>query len=59
VNKERDGKRWKRVAARYIVVKLAHIKNLSDLYYLKSTLEDYHARGISFSKGFFGALKPR
>lgn len=56
---ERDSKKWKKVTPRYIAVKLAHIKSLSDLYYMKSTLEDYRARGNSFSKGFFGALKPR
>jgi hypothetical protein len=59
INKERKGTRYRPVTYRYIGVKLAHIKSLSDLYYLKSTLEDYRTRGNSFSKGFFGSLKAR
>jgi hypothetical protein len=58
VNKERDGKKLKKVTPRYIAVKLAHL-SVSDLYYMKSTLSDYQARGNSFSKGFFGQLKVR
>ena len=58
VNRERDGKKYKKLTPRYIAVKLAHL-SVSDLYYMKSTLEDYRARGNSFSKGFFGSLKVR
>jgi hypothetical protein len=58
VNKERDGTKYKKLTPRYVGVKLAHLSG-SDLYYMKSTLEDYRARGNSFSGGFFGASKPR
>ena len=59
VNKERDGKQWKKVTPRYIAVRLAHIKSLSDLYYMKNICEDYRDRGKSFSKCFFGSLKAK
>jgi hypothetical protein len=59
VNKERDGKKYKKLTPRYIAVTLTHIKNLSDLYYFKSQLDGYRQRGNSFSRGIFGALKPR
>jgi len=56
VNKEREGTKWPQVSPRYIAVKLAHL-SVFDLHYLKKTLEDYTARGNSFSRGFFGSLK--
>ena len=58
INKERKGTKYPKVTYRYIGVKLAHL-SVFDLHYLKSTLEDYRARGNSFSRGFFGSLKVR
>ena len=57
---EWDAKRFdpltvRRVATQY----LGHLKELRDLYYLKSTCEDARRRGKSFSKVFFGSLKAR
>jgi len=51
VNKERDGKKWKKLTPRYIAVKLAHLSK-SDLYYLKNqakitTLDTAASQNIS------------
>jgi hypothetical protein len=58
VNKEREGTKYGKVRYAYIATKLAHL-SVPDLYAFKRQLEDYTSRGNSFSKGFFGALKPR
>jgi hypothetical protein len=60
INKERKGTKWGKVSYAYIATTLAKTcPILTDLYASKRQLEDYRARGNSFSKGFFGALKPR
>jgi hypothetical protein len=43
--------KYPKVTYRYIGVKLAHL-SVSDLYYLKSTLEDYRARAIRSARDF-------
>ena len=58
VNKERKGTKYKPVSYAFIATKLSHLSKF-DLYHLKRTLEDYQQRGNSFSKGFFGSLKPK
>jgi hypothetical protein len=56
VNADRGGR--KPLPIRAIAVKLGGLK-LPDLYYLKSICEDEQRRGGSWSKTFWGALKPR
>ncbi len=42
----------------FLAMKIAHLK-IGDLYYLKSVCLDAEHRGDSFSKVFWGSLKPR
>jgi hypothetical protein len=58
INKERNNTKWKPITARAVAIKLSHIKSLSDLYYFLSVCRDYAHRNGSFSKCFFGSLKP-
>lgn len=57
INIAREGTKFKKLACRAIGVKLAHL-SVFDLYAFKSQALDYEKRGGSFSKYFFGALKP-
>jgi hypothetical protein len=58
INRERKGTKYRAVTYRYIAVKLAHL-SVFDLHYLKNQARDYQDRHGSFSKYFFGSLKPR
>ncbi len=54
LNKARKGTRYKPLTLRFIAVKTAHL-SVPDLYHLKSICD----KGDSFSRVFFGSLKPR
>lgn len=41
----------------YIGYRLSHLKDLKDLYYLKSLCEQETKRGANWNKVFFGSLK--
>lgn len=56
INGERGGKKYPKLAPRYIAIKVAHIPT-KDLYYLMSICKDGKNRNGSFGKVFFGALK--
>lgn len=58
INLERDGKKYKKVSVGYTARKLSHL-TVPDMYYLKSTCNDATSRGYSWSKCFFGSLKPK
>ncbi len=58
INSERRGTKYKPILLKFVAVKTAHL-SLQDLYFLKSTCEDAKRRRQSFSKVFFGSLKPR
>ena len=67
INKERpctyktkQGKKKtaKPVTGRFIAVTLSHLSEF-DLEYFLSECKDYRNRNGSFSKGFFGMLKPK
>lgn len=58
INVERDGKKYKKVSIGFTARKLAHL-SIQDMYYLKSTCQDASNRGYSWSKCFFGSLKPK
>jgi hypothetical protein len=57
-NADRDGKKYKKLPVTYYAWKLSHLK-VPDLDYLKSVCEDAERRGGSWSKVFWGSLKPR
>ena len=59
INKTRDGKRFKKFSIAAIAVKLSHLKQLSDLYYMKSIMEDIDRRNgpDAASKWFWWSLK--
>ena len=42
----------------YLAYKLMGL-TITDLYYLKSSCDDYERQGNPWSKAFFGSLKPR
>jgi hypothetical protein len=58
INAHRDGEKYPKLPARFIAVKLSHIKSLSDLYYMKSIMEDMDRRGGNPSRWFWWSLKP-
>src|SRR5574343_2112335 len=57
INAERIGTKWKPITPRAVAIKLSHV-DLDDLYAFLSMCRDYKNRKGSFSKAFFGALKP-
>lgn len=67
INKERpitykvNGKKKTlgKITPRAVAIKVGHIKNTKDLYFLLSEGKDYKNRHKSFSKYFFGSLKCR
>lgn len=58
--KDKNGKKKKVgfITPRAVAIKLGHIKNEFDLVYFLSECRDYKNRNGSFSKKFFGAIKP-
>lgn len=58
VNTARIGTKFKKLPISAVAVRLQGLK-LADLYYLKSVCEDARRRGQSWSKTFWGSLKPR
>lgn len=56
INRERDGKKYKKVKIPYVAKKVSHL-SVADLYYLRSVCEDAATRSYSWSKCFFGSLK--
>jgi hypothetical protein len=42
-----------------VVGKLGHLKDIQDLYYIKSICDQYEREGKEWSKAFNGSLKPR
>ena len=58
VNTERVGTKYKQVSIAFIATKVAGL-TLRDLYYIKSSCDDSNKNGYSWSKCFFGSLKPR
>jgi hypothetical protein len=58
--KDKNGKikTLPKVTPRAVAIKLGHIKDLQELYYFLSNCRDYRSRNGSFSKCFFGSLKP-
>lgn len=53
INMERVGTNYKPITARAVAMKLAHIKDDTDLHYFQKRCQ----QGKSYSKVFFGALK--
>lgn len=58
INKERDGKKYKKVSFIMIRNKVSHLDD-KDLAYFLSICKDAKTRGKSFGFVFFGALKVR
>jgi hypothetical protein len=58
LNEARRGTKFKPLAYRSVGVKLAHLRRVSDLYYLRTVCLDAERRGIPFSAAFWSALKP-
>lgn len=59
INNEREGTKWKPIHPRAVAVKLGHIKQKSDLYFFLKKCREYKANKGSFSKCFWGSLKPK
>lgn len=43
----------------YIAMRLKHMPELKDLYYLKSLCDQEEFRGTPWTKVFYGSIKPR
>lgn len=56
-NLSRKGTKWKPVSMAYMASKVSHLKETSDLCYLRSICRDAKARGGSYSKVLWGAIK--
>ena len=59
INQCRVGTPYKPVKVSYVAFRVGHLKRLEDLYYLKSLCDSEERRGESWSKIFFGSIKPR
>jgi hypothetical protein len=59
LNNERIGTKYKPLSPRAVAVKLGHLKDNHTLYYFLSQCNTYKRTKGSFSKCFWGALKPR
>ena len=58
INRDRDGKKYRKVSIPYVAKKVQELK-IADLYYMKSVIESETRRGQPFGKLFFGMLKPK
>lgn len=59
VNEERRGTDYLPIAAKLVALKTSHLKTAQDFSYIISISKDVKRRGGSFSKTFFGSIKPR
>jgi hypothetical protein len=59
LNATRDGKKYKKLSYAAVAVKLSHLKQLQDLYFLKSTLLDAERRGFPWSAIFWKEIRPQ
>ena len=59
LNATRDGKQYKKLSYAAVAVKLSHLKQLQDLYFLKSTLLDAERRGYPWSAIFWKEIKAK
>ncbi len=57
INFERVGTKYKPVTARFIAIKVAHLKNGQDFHYVISVCKDAKRRDGSFSRKFFSMFK--
>ncbi len=57
INVERLGTKFKPITGRAVAMKVSHLKNIGDLFYLHSICKDYKNRHGHYSKCFFGSLK--
>lgn len=49
----------KPLTMRYLAMRIAHLKTIQDLHYMKHICEDAEGRGKPFSMVFWGSIKPR
>ena len=53
INKEREGTKWKPLTGRGVAMKVAHLKDTQDIYFLYSKCK----KAKSFGACFFGELR--